>query len=52
MNIKKLASVVIVAGLFSFGSSAQALTYTFGEKLSGGGRYAEGCQRVYGYEGF
>lgn len=30
-------AVVIAVGLFSFGSSAQAVTYTFGEELSGGG---------------
>ncbi len=36
-NLKKIISVAIVAGLLSFVSSAQALVYTFGEKLSGGG---------------
>ena len=30
-------AVVIVAGLFSFGNNAQALTYTFIERLPGGG---------------
>ncbi len=36
-NTKKIISAVTVVGLFSFVSSAQALVYTFGEKLSGGG---------------
>lgn len=35
--MKKITFIIVVIGLFAFVSSAHALTYQFGQKLSGGG---------------